>query len=897
MPDDARGDRAGRLLALLALGASRRAAAVIAAVLALTAALGLYAATNLGVDTNPENLLAPDLPFQERMRRFEARFPVLTESLIVVIDAGSAAEARDAARLLAARLANAPHVRDVFALEADPFFERHALLYRTTEEVEEFADRMAELQPVIAALAREPDLSVLAHLIEEGLVRYIASGEAAEELPQVLEQFGSATVSVYDEHPLRLSWEEILLEGSAFDPTTRRTLVVDPVLRFDALLPAAEALAEIRRAAREADLVPERGVRVRITGYPALNHEEMLGLLYDVGISGVVAFGVVLILLFLALRSVPAVIASALTLLVGLVWTAAFAAAAVGALNLISLTFAVLFIGLGVDFAIHLMMHYLDERRGGCAHETALGRAVRDVGSALATCTVTTAVGFLAFVPTDYRGVAELGLVAGAGMFVIFGLTLTFLPALLASRALAVTKPPPAPARPPRWIAAGPPRRPRLGVGLALAGAAVALALAPSVRFDSNVVAMRNPATESVQAWDDLLEEGVGSPWYVDLVAQDLTEAEARAARVAQEPEVAETLTLADFVPEEQEIKRAILEDLAFLLDVPPAPPGSQEPLDAREQVEALRTLFEALGDETLARSASPLAAAARLLRERLATFLTRLEREPGPTPVLAELQDVLFADLPRQLARLRATLEPGEVTLEDLPLALVARMQAADGSTRVQVFPRDDLRDPQALAAFVDAVRRVDREATGLPVQIVEFGRATASSLREAMAIATLLIGLLILAVWRRPLDAALALLPLLLAALWTVGALALLDRPFNFANVIVLPLLLGIGVDSGVHLVARARRRALGASEALGDTATGRAVFYSALTTLLSFGSLAFSLHRGIASLGQLLALGMAFTLVANLMALPSFLALRGRAPNLPPPTSASASRTSTA
>lgn len=879
MASDARGDRAGRWLARVALGASRRAVTVIAVVLALTAALGGYAAAKLGVNTNPEDLLAPDLPFQERARRFEERFPVLTEALIVVIDAGSAAEARDAARLLAEHLAGAPHVDDVFALEADPFFERHALLYRTPEELEEFADRMAELQPLIVSLARDPDLPALARLIEDGLARYVASGEALRELPEVLERFGRATVLVYDERPLRLTWEDILLQGSTFDPKARRTLVVDPVLHFDALLPAGQALAEIRRVAREAGFVPERGVRVRITGYPALNDEEMRGLLYDVGLSGLAAFGMVLLLLFAALRSVRAVIASAATLVVGLIWTAAFAAATVGALNLISLTFAVLFIGLGVDFSIHLLMHYLDERRAGCGHEQALGRAVADVGSALATCTVTTAVGFLAFVPTDYRGVAELGLIAGAGMFVIFGLTLTFLPALLASPALAVATAPPAPAHPARWIAAGPPRRPLLGAGLALAGAALALALAPSVRFDSNVVRMRNPTTESVQAWNDLLEEGVGSPWYADLVAGSLAEAEARAARVAREPEVAETLTLADFVPEDQEIKRAMLADLAFLLDVPPAPEGAQEPLDASAQAQALRALYEALGDEALARSEAPLADSARLLRERLGTFLARLEQEPDPGAVLAELEVLLLGDLPRQVARLRAALEPEELTLGDLPAGLAARMQAADGSARVQVFPRDDLNDERALAAFVDAVRRVDPEATGLPVNIVEFGRATASSLREAMLIATALIGLLILAVWRRPADAAFALLPLLLAALWTVGALALLDRPFNFANVIVLPLLLGIGVDSGVHLVARARRQALGAGEALADTTTGRAVFYSAWTTLLSFGSLAFSAHRGIASLGQLLVLGMLFTLVANLGALPSFLALRAR------------------
>ena len=879
MGDPERADRAGRALAALAVAASRRAGAVITLVAVLSAALAAYAATQLRVDMDPESLLAQDLPFQLRARRFEALFPTLTESLIVVVDAESAVAARDAARTLAGALEGAPHVEGVFALEADPFFERHGLLYRTPEDLEEFGDRLAELQPVIAELAGDPELSSLARLIRQGLGRYAASGEASRELPDVLERFGRAAVSVYDERPLHLSWEELLLRGSSFDPTTRRTLVVDPKLRFEKLLPAGDALDEIRAAARAAGLVPERGVRVRITGYPALNDEEMRGLLFDVGLSGLASFLTVLVLLYVALRSVRVVAAAALTLVAGLVWTAAFAGAAVGALNLVSLTFAVLFIGLGVDYAIHVAMHYLDERRAGADHERALAGAVSEVGSALVTCTASTALGFYAFAPTDYRGVAELGLISGTGMFVILALTLTLFPALLATRALAVTAAPPAPPRPPRWIAAGPPRRPWLGVGLAGIAAAVAVWLAPGVRFDSNVVKMRNPGTESVQAWNDLLDQGVGSPWYADLVAPDLARAEALAARAEALPEVSRVMTLADFVPEEQELKRAILADLAFLLDVPP---GAQEraPLDPEAQIGALRALWDALDAPALRRDDSPLAASARLLRERLGTFLGRLQEERDPAVPLAELEATLFAGLPAQLARLRAALEPGEVTLEGLPPALVARMQAPDGTARVQVFPRDDLRDDRALVAFVDAVRRVDPEATGLPVNVVEFGRATAASLREAMLLAAGLIALLVFAVWRRPGDVLLALLPLLLAALWTVGALRLFDRPFNFANVIVLPLLLGIGVDSGIHLVARARRGAPGAAQALGATTTGRAVYYSALTTLLSFGSLAFSMHRGIASLGQLLVLGMAFTLVANLGALPSFLALRGGA-----------------
>jgi predicted RND superfamily exporter protein len=211
-----------------------------------------------------------------------------------------------------------------------------------------------------------------------------------------------------------------------------------------------------------------------------------------------------------------------------------------------------------------------------------------------------------------------------------------------------------------------------------------------------------------------------------------------------------------------------------------------------------------------------------------------------------------------------------------DLPETLVSRMRAPDGTLRIQVFPREDLRDAEALERFVAEVRTLEPNATGLPVHIVEFGRYTASSLRQAFLGALAVIALLLLLLWRRPMDVILALAPVTMAALLSVASMALLDRPFNFANVIVLPLLLGVGVDSGIHLVRRAHQSAA----ALSDSVTARAVFYSAITTTVSFGSLGLADHPGVASLGLLLVIGMLWTLACNLIMLPALLVWTGRA-----------------
>lgn len=858
------------------VGASiRHAGGVILAVFVSTLALGGYAATHLGVNMDNEStLLAEYLPVQRRARAFQKRFPVLNDALLVVVDAPTAEAARTASRRLSEALEARPDVAsDVFDVASEPFFERHALLYRSVDELERFSDQMIQLQPVLAELAASPDLATFTDL----LARLVGpdGAQRSEEIAPLLDRFGDATVAVYSERPLSVSWAELIQRDSEFQESPRRTLVVAPVLDFEALLPAGRPITEIRTLAAEIGLTPEVGYRVRITGYPALNDEEMRGLFFDVGIAGLFSFAVVLFVLGLAFRSWRMVIAAATSLVVGLVWCAAFAAAAVGRLNVASIAFAVLVIGLGVDFAIHLGMQYTARLREGLAHEDAMVESARRVGPVLVLCALTTSVGFFSFVPTDYKGVAELGLIAGAGMFIILALTLTLFPALM-TRGLSLDGASvPAPLVPdPGGLFS----RPGVVLVAAAAFAVVAVPFALDVRFDSNVVRMRNPDTESVKTWEELLASGTGTPWYADVVVTDEAEARALAPRLEALPEVESTTTILDYVPTEQDDKLDILADLELVFDLPGGI-RTATPVSTAEQVAALHQLHAALDPEVLGRVGPSLEPSARALRQRLGDYLERIEGEEDPSEVLAILEESLLGRFPAQLDRLLNAFTAGTVTREDLPARLQKRMVAPDGALRMQVFPSGDLDQERELTGFVDAVAGVAPEVTGLPAILVEFGRETARSLAEALALAVGSILLILLLLWRRPGDSLLALAPLGLAGLWTVGALGGLGLPFNFVNVVALPLLLGIGIDSGIHLVQRARDpRPM--ERGLAATTTGRAVFFSAATTLTSFGSLALASHRGVASMGLLLIVGMSFTLLANLVVLPAWLAWRAAA-----------------
>ena len=867
-------------------GVTRHARSIVWGNLALSLILAAYAAMNLGVNADNMRLLDPDLPFQQAAAGFQENFSSLDDSLLIVIDARSGTQAQESADLLAAALAEQTDLfTGVFEPGSGGFFERHGLLYRSPDDLEAFADQMAAYQPILAELSRDPSLMNLTSMLERGFAEGVGGDESATEFSGIFDRIGDASVEVFAEYPVAVSWQDLMMEGSAIDPGSRRVVIAEPILDFEAVLAASPAMESIRSTAQDLGLVADRGIELRITGNPALSVEEMIGLFWDVGVSGILSFMIVLVAIFFAFGSARLSLAAGATLVVGLVWTAAFAAATVGALNLISIAFAVLFIGLGVDFSIHLGMHFVAGLRAGLRPGEALQGAGREVGSSLILCTFTTAIGFYSFVPTDYLGVAELGLISGTGMFVILIQTVTFFPAL--STLLVGSRGKELFAKTSRFqfrVPAAVTNRPEVVVSLALLLGIVGVFLAPGARFDSDVVEMRDPRTESVEAFKDLLEDPRTSPWYIDAVADNLEEAEVLAARFEELPEVSEAITVRAYVPEDQTEKLEILADTSMLFDVPRSDRIASQGPTVEEQIAAIRDLQRLLTESTVVQGDSTLALSGAKLNAMLGEFLAKVGNSPDPTEAVNRFEELLLGSFPDQFRRLQLALDPDEVRLETLPANLRERMLAPNGKARVQVFPSGNLGEGDAREIFVDAIRQVQPDATGVAVNLIEFGRATARSLVEALSLALILITVLLLLIWRKPLDAALVLLPLILAGVMTGAAMVVLDRAFNFANVIVLPLLLGIGVDSGVHLVHRAREA--GRGKPLLESVTAHAVFWSALTTIVSFGSLALSAHRGIASLGLLLVVGLTITVLANLILLPALVVLVQRRGYLLPP-----------
>ena len=853
-------------------GVQRRAVLVVVLLAALTACAGAYTLARLGLNTNEDAMFSEDVPYVALRREWNRAFPTLVDPIVIVVDAPTRDRADIATQRLAERLReDREHFLRIYEPNGGPFFERYGLLYLSTEELESLVDQLIEMQGYLAELSRDPTLRGFVGALSQAADAVADGHIEGLDLADFFRRLEQAVVASAEGRQHVISWSDVVLGEATTRKERRRFLMVQGRVDYAQMTPAQHTLLALRQIVSELGYDDSQGIRIRSTGVFPLAYDEMERVSRQSTLAGVASFVLVAIVLLSGLRSPRLIAASLVTLLVGLVLTAGFAALAVGYLNLVSITFGVLFIGLSIDFAIHLCIRYAEFLQQGRASREAMNAAAGDVGGALVICAVTTAIGFYAFVPTEYRGVAQLGLIAGTGMFISLFTNLTLLPALT-----ALGLRPAEPKRAMAWrlpTASGALLRHAGGVlGVAGGLALLALATLPRIQFDANPLRVRDPNTESVQVFNEMLEDGMAFPWNLNVLAPSLEEAEAVAARLEALPSVKYAVTLSDFVPEDQNERLEILAEAAFLIIPSLRTEPDGEPPTVAQQIEALRRLAASLGRMAESDLQPELRDATRALRSAIARFVSGLEQSPQTAPeAVARLEEGLVGSLPERLRVLRSALSAGSIELADLPNGLVEQMIGVEGQVRVEIFPVGDLNDSADLEAYVSEVYAVAPDAFGEGYVILESGRAVGRALRQALLAASIGIGLILLLLWRSVVDALLVALPLGLAGLFTAASTVLLETPFNFANVIVIPLLMGMGVDTGIHLVHRDRIAPTPERDLL-QTSTARAVLFSSLTTMASFGTLGFSTHSGMASLGQLLTLGIGLILLCNLVVLPA-------------------------
>ncbi|WP_250474349.1 MMPL family transporter [Caballeronia sp. GAFFF1] len=835
--------------------AIRRPAWIIAASILLGILSTIYVVHHFKISTDVSQLIENEPQWAARGDAIEKAFPQRGATLLIVVEAPAAEFADAAANELAAALAKEPdRFKSISQPEGGEFFAHNGLLYLPADNVDQVTKQLAQARPLINTLAHDPTLTGLAQTLNTTLNVPLMLGQV--NLGQMANLLGrSATVldRVLANQPAAFSWRDVASPGG--DGPGRAFITVLPQLNFSALKAAAGTSDEIRAVAAKLGLDKKYGATLHLTGAQPLADEEFASVQDGAALNGALTFLVVLMILWVALRSKRMILAVFITLFVGLSVTAALGLMMVHALNMISVAFMVLFVGLGVDFGIQFGVKYREERHRHKRLDVSLAETARHVAVPLTLAATATAASFFSFLPTAYRGVSELGLIAGVGMFVAYVTNMTLLPALIKVFA------PPGEAKAPGFPMLAPVdefldrnRKPVLiGTLVVVIGA---LPLLTHLRFDFNPLHLKDPRTESMATLISLKDSPEAAVNDVAVLAPSLADADRIAAKLDKLPEVERATTLSSLIPADQPAKLKLIQAAADQL-LPALNQAVASPVTDAVRVATLKRVSNQL---SLAADEHPGQGAPEA--KHLSATLAKLAQADAATRDRAE--HAMAEPLRLALAQLRALLQPAEITRATLPPAMVESWVTPGGQALVNVSPKAppgvDPNDDTLLAHFADAVQRVEPTAIGGPISVRHSAEVIITAFEHAALYSLIAITVLLWLALRRFGDVLRTLVPLLVSAIVTLELCVVFRMPLNFANIIALPLMLGVGVAFKIYFVMAWRQ---GQTRLLQSSLT-HAVMFSAATTATAFGSLWFSHHPGMSSMGRLLALSLLCTLI---------------------------------
>ncbi|MBT4159694.1 MAG: MMPL family transporter [Gammaproteobacteria bacterium] len=837
-------------------------AVLVLTVLAIiTAFAGYFAVDRFSMNSDTGQLIRQETPWKAVHNDFIETFPHYDQNTIVVLSGNKPNTLVQVTRSLTATIKARDEVFSlVYAPSASEFADQHSLLYLDLNTLNDTVSKLADAQPFLTAVAQYDDLTGILDLLADAMT-------VDEELPtgisQISDSLKLASDRALSKASAPINWRDELFDIDG-EKIYYQLIFVKGRQEFGKDLPNGLLIGELESIIASFQHPAADSIRIRLSGQVPLEHGEIVSAFDSAQLAGTLALVMLIVVLVWGVRSARIIAATYLSMLCGLVLTAAFAMIAVGQYNTISIIFLVMFIGLGVDFAIHLCLKYQESVTNG-DKSSALLETGTQLGPAIMLCGITSALGFLCFVPTDYIGLAEMGIISGGGMIIAVVVSLTLIPAFFA----IVKKPQPATELPfARTMSVFVAAKPRQTSWVTFIVAIILAAIASQARFDYSTLSLKDPNSEAMTTLTELHKEDIVTDYSLTYISRDLDHALTTKKALLKLKEVSEVVTPADYLPDDQSEKLSILEDAGFLLDSVFYATPSAEVLTDKALVQRMQLLNDAIGEHLRETQSEPtVTAALDQLQRTLATLIS------ANVSTRQRFTDLIVPSLKTEIEWLRTTLAVETVTLDSLPAELRQRLIAPDNRAIVSITPSENVMSVESLRSFTEAVIEVAPEVTGRPVLDLGIGDIVTEAFAIALSIAVVSIFIILVLTLHSVLDATLVFIPLAMTALVTLSVSVLAGLPLNMANIVVIPLIFGLGVDNGIHIVKRYHQVPNVAE--LVHSSTPKAVFLSNLTTIGTFCALSFSTHQGIYSIGVLLTVALICLMLLTLISLPALLA----------------------
>ncbi len=863
--------------------------------------------SRLDFKTSRNDLVKSSDPAVERFKEISDDFGRLT-NVIVVVEGNDLERMKQFATLLAARLKSEPKFfRNILYRLDTSTLEGKKLLFLSVKDLTALKKKLNDYGELIEELAFEPSVTTILNYvnqkISEATVSHLVSGflgsdkESKNNAPKdpvdlsfLRSLLTEMRLSLGDNYRFHSPWDTFFKSSKKFshdgflvsDDERFLYITLEALSQKKSFTKKQESIKRLRQHIRDLRNGSFSDLQVGVTGGVALATDEMTQAMRDTKIATVVALIGIALLFIAVFRQVYNPLLVMVTLIISIGWTFGWLTLTVGSLNILSVTFAPILLGLGVDFGIHLIARYTEERDRGCECIDALHKSVYVTGKGVFLGALTTSLAFFALILARFRGIQELGFIAGSGVILSLIATFTVFPALLSMVERCVTNP----------VS----RKLHINLDVPFAKkilthykfieiacvviTLISLLFISRVYFDYNLLKLQAKGTESVVWEEKIIGESGRSSWFAVTTADNLNELRIKHERFENLPSVRKVDSLADLIPrlEDQKQRIKLVRSLAPLLPELDLKNLQPEPVNIGDIVDVLeRIKFKLRSDTKWDPQKKPDEQEIASTRKALLDVLSALKHLSNLSEAeqkIANFEEKLFYDFKDKFTLLKNNVNPsGPIVESDIPPQLLARFKGKSGEYLIQVYSKKNIWEKENMETFVKQLKSVDPMVTGSPVVGYIAIKAMQSGYLEGSIYAFFVIFIVIIASFRNFLFSFYAMVPLIFTVLWTLGFMGLVRIPFNLANLIAMPLVLGIVVDDGIHIV----HRYLEKNKKIEETIEGgmlRAISLTSWSTMIGFGSLMLAKHYGIFTLGVLVTISVGIAWGLSLFGLPAIL-----------------------
>ncbi len=794
----------------------------------------IYSLNNLTINTSTDALINKNLNFKKNQDKLKKDFPILANNILIRVSGDEEDEINNSLNYIINKLSERKELNFLYSPNKDKIFKENYFIFLNDYKKKQLIQRLYDFQPFLSEINNNTKLKGFNNLLSLS-IKNETTAESLNKFSNIFEIFFQSLKKKNN-----VDWENLLNDSQ------RSSFII---FGLNEQYIKNNGFSEFYDFLKTLSGKKNGKLKIEFTGGLPIDFEEMMSVSKGASIAGFLSLILVTLILWFGIKNLKVIIFLSISIIFGLLITIGLTTLFVGSLNLISVAFAVLFIGLSVDYGIQVYLRINEEIRK--KSKEFIIEKTKNIASTLLIASIPSMIGFLSFVPTDYNGLSELGLISFFGLIVGLMVNLTFLPSLLILFPKGIEEKHKKYSNIYKKLYTNLEKNKNVFLIFFVFIMFFTFSFLKKINFDSDALNLKDPKLASVKLAKELIEDNPTSDYIISIMLDNISSEKKKLDQLLSEESVRSFFSYSSFT---KDFKSDELAYIQFLISSQRNTNFFSDPSEIKKFIKLLEK-FSHLSEADVSFTAKKL--------------INIIKKEFSTSESSKELETLLFEDFDKLMKKIEGFGKVGIDFSEKIPSYYSKRFLSGNGVQRIEIYPSKDVSKKENLKEFVLDVQKYFPNATGMPVVQFEAGEIVIKSFLKAMLLSFSFLIIFIFCIFKKSSLVFLTLIPIFISSILTIFFMIIFRLDFNFANMIAIPLLYSLGITYSIYFLKRFLE--LGKLVPVISSNTPKAIIFSALTTIASFSTLAISSHNGTSSMGILLFISLFNTLIASVFFLP--------------------------